>query len=115
MKLINTSNFPPHGFLFYQPELNWRAPRELAQQGLDAVARALQSVRANNPQAGLDPSYEACVAAIGAYTCARLAGTKAFNDFCGGEPVTAQERAAVAAAQKRAAKVGGGGGCCGRS
>lgn len=81
--------------------------------GLQAVAKALQQARANNPQAGLDPGYEACLKAVGDYTCARL-GPKQRAHFCGGEPMTDQERAQQAAAIKEAARPRGCASCGGR-
>lgn len=113
MTLINRTDFPPQGYLYFEPALNWRASRELASQGLDIVARALQQARVNNPQAGLDPSYEACVEAVGAYTCARLS-PRLRAIYCGGEPATEQEKAQVEAARKSAGKPRGCGGCGGR-
>jgi hypothetical protein len=113
-QLINLTTFPPKGYQYFEPALNWRVSRELAHQGLDVVAKELQRVRMNNPQAGLDPSYEACVKSIGEFTCARLAGTTAFYELCGGEPQTDQERAAVKAALNRATQPRGCASCGGR-
>lgn len=70
--LTNLKDFPPKGYIYREPSLNWEATPELALMGLDAVARAVQIVRIQNPGAGLNPSYEACVDDIKAYTCARL-------------------------------------------
>jgi hypothetical protein len=115
MQLINTTDYPPQGYQYYEPSIDWRAPRELALQGLPYVAKALQTVRAQNPAAGLDPSYEACVRAIGEYTCARLAPwPDKLAHYCGGEPVTEQERQAVAAAQRVASATRGCASCGGR-
>lgn len=68
--LINTRDFPPGGYLYREPELNWVAPEPL--QGLEHTARQLQMVRSQNLAAGLDPSYDACVDAIKDYTAHRL-------------------------------------------
>jgi hypothetical protein len=114
MNLINTTEMPPKGYQYFEPALNWRTPPDLALQGLRMVAEALQQVRAHNPQAGLDPSYQACVEAIGAYTCTRLAGTKQLAYFCGGTPTTDQERAQMEAAQREASRPKGCAGCGGR-
>lgn len=115
MRLTNTSDFPPHGFQYYEPSLDWRAPHDLALQGMPFVAKALQMVRAQNPASGLDPSYEACVTAISEFTCARLAQwPDKLAHFCGGEPVTEQEKAAAAAAQRVASAPRGCASCGGR-
>lgn len=68
--LINTRDFPPGGYLYREPSLNWEAPEPL--QGLEHTARQLQMVRAQNPASNLDPSYEACLDAIKDYTAHRL-------------------------------------------
>jgi hypothetical protein len=70
--LITDTVYPPGGFRYREVAVNWEAPRELALLGLDAVAEALQRVRVQNPQAGLNPDYDACVEDIKQYTCARL-------------------------------------------
>lgn len=74
MTLTNLSKFPPSGYL-YSENINgklWKATPEMALLGLDTVARALQIARIQNPLAGLDPSYDACVESIKLFTCARL-------------------------------------------
>lgn len=102
MTLTNHTEMPPAGYLYREESLGWETPRDLATQGMRAVAQALQRVRAQNPTSGLDPSYEACVRAISEYTCARLAETRQLTYFCGGEARTQQEKAALEAAKKRA-------------
>ena len=69
---MSVVKFPAKGYQYFEPELKWRAQNELAMIGLDAVAKALQIVRIQNPGAGLNPSYDACVEAIMAFTCKRL-------------------------------------------
>lgn len=97
MTLTNRREFPPRGYEYFEAALNWRAPSELAQQGLKAVAQALSIVRAQNPAAGLDPSLEACVRAVSEFTCARLAQwPKVQRHYCGGGAQTEQERLAEA-------------------
>lgn len=101
MTLTNRKEFPPQGYLYFEPAVNWRAPRDLATQGLRAVALALQQVRAQNPHVGLDPSYDACVRAISEHTCARLsAWPELQRHFCVGGEQTDQERQAAEAMRK---------------
>lgn len=80
MTLLNKTQFPPHGYLYREPAIPWVCPSELALLGLDAVAKALQIVRAQNPAIGLDPSYDACLEAVALYTCTRL---KFDPKYCG--------------------------------
>lgn len=70
MPLLNPHTFPPGGFDYFEPSINWRPPTR--GQSLAQVTRQLQTARAQNPFAGLDPSYEACWTSIETYTCARL-------------------------------------------
>lgn len=70
--LTNLQDFPPGGYLYREPELDWSASPELALMGIDAVASALQMVRAQNPASGLNPSYAACLEAVKLYTCHRI-------------------------------------------
>lgn len=87
MTLINLREFPPKGYLYVEPSIKWRCPRELALQGLSAVAQALQRARAQNPEAGLNPDYTACVNAIREYTCDRLKDNpEILAKFCGDIP-----------------------------
>lgn len=72
MKLVNTTHFPPGGWQYKEPSLHWSTTSEIAMGGLDVATRALQMVRANNPESGLNPSYEACLEDIKNYTCLRL-------------------------------------------
>lgn len=83
MTLTNLNQFPPGGYRFFQPEINFHVPKDLAMIGLYDVARALQIARAQNPASGLDPSFEACVEAIKLYTCVRINGDP---KFCGPQP-----------------------------
>lgn len=108
--LTNRKNVPPDGYIYYEASLGWRMPKEVALTGLREAALALQQARANNPGSGLDPSYDACVEAIGAYTCARLANKpRLLSKFCSGG-VVAEEQLRRAAARRE------NGGCagCGR-
>lgn len=95
--LINLREFPPHGYLYREPSLNWSMPRETAMLGLPDAARALQMVRAQNPSSGLDPGYEACVDAIKAYTCIRLN----FDSRWCGLPPAEEQRVQLVKAKKR--------------
>ena len=84
--LTNTTEMPYGGYAYREPAINFDVGvgSALAMQGLTAVAQALQQARVNNPGAGLDPDYQACVEAIKAFTCARLASKpKLFAHFCG--------------------------------
>ena len=80
MTLTNLTKFPKGGYRFKQPELDWEVPRETALISLEDVVRAVQMIRAQNPSAGLDPSYEACLADVKSYTCKRLGYDP---QFCG--------------------------------
>jgi len=81
--LTNLTEFPPWGYLYREPALNWSVPPDLAMQGLQAVADAVRMVRMQNPASGLDPSYSACVEAVKRYTCARLAqNPDALRRYC---------------------------------
>lgn len=100
--------FPPHGYLYREPAINWEAPRELAMQGLDFVASALSTARAQNPASGLDPSYAACVEAVKQFQCARFAGRpEALERFCGGPQPAPVARDASRAAQGGCRSCGG--------
>lgn len=70
--LTNTTEFPPGGYSYFEPSINFRVPNDIAMLGLSDVARALQMARAQNPTSGLNPDYQACLQAVKAYTCARL-------------------------------------------
>lgn len=81
------SQFPPKGFIFKQPEIKWQVPRETAMIGLRHAARALQMARAQNPESGLNPSYESCEKAIRDYTCERIKSSpELLAKFCGDIP-----------------------------
>ena|SRR5688572_12372554 len=81
------SQFPPKGFIYFEKAINWRAPQQLALQGLRDVAMALQFARAQNPDSGLDPSYESCERSIRDYTCERLKNNpEILAKFCGDIP-----------------------------
>lgn len=101
--LISDTVYPPGGFQYREVAVNWVAPKELALMGLDAVAEALQRVRVQNPQAGLDPSYDACVEAIRAYTCARL---EYHPKWCDVTPLEAQKRQTNGQAARKCASCG---------
>jgi hypothetical protein len=106
MTLVNLTDFPPGGYQFNQPQIPWEAPQELASQGLEIVARALQQVRINNPNSGLDPSFEACLNDVAEFQCARFQHKpKLLAKFCGDK--------SSALAQAAAVKQRGCGGCGG--
>lgn len=92
IQLVNTADFPPGGYQFREPSLNWSTTSEIAMGGLDSTVRALQMVRAQNPDSGLNPSYGACLEAVKEFTCKRL------NDdprWCGLPPEEIQTREAL--------------------
>lgn len=70
MPLLSRSHFPPGGFPYREPSLNWSAPADGAP--FDIRASQIQAVRVANPSAGLNPSLEACADALDLYTCTRL-------------------------------------------
>lgn len=81
MNLINFREFPPGGYIFFQPEIGWRNPDPMLP--INMVAEQLSIARYQNPAAGLDPSMEACIEAIGAFTCQRFAQKPSvFDRYC---------------------------------
>jgi hypothetical protein len=115
MTLTNRTDVPPGGYTYMEPSLGWEAPAQAVYEGFNAVVRAMMKVRAQNPASGLNPSREACILALSEYTCARFAKTpKLLLHFCGGEPVTQQERAALDAARRAAVGPAGCASCGGR-
>lgn len=70
MPLLDRNKFPPGGFPYREPSVNWTAPRD----GLDfrLRARQIQAVRIANPAAGLNPDIRACEESLDLYTCTRL-------------------------------------------
>lgn len=100
MPLLNRNNWPPGGFQYFEPKLNWWAPKDGLSFALKVAQ--IQKARIANPSSGLDPSLEACEQALDDYTCARLHSDPA---WC----VGAANPVMVAAIKSR--KVGGCGGC----
>lgn len=76
MPLLNRNDFPPGGFPYREPSLNWVAPRDGAPFGLRV--QQIQAVRIANPSAGLNPTKEACEDALDLYTCTRLGNDPAW-------------------------------------
>lgn len=70
MPLLDRSKSPPGGFPYREPSINWSSPADGAI--FTERVKQISAARANNPSATLDPSYEACSAALDLYTCARL-------------------------------------------
>lgn len=70
MPLLDRNKFPPGGFPYREPSLNWSAPADGAP--FNDRVRQMQAVRAANPTAALDPTFDACAAALDLYTCTRL-------------------------------------------
>lgn len=96
--LTNLREFPPHGYVYREPSLNWEMPSEVAMIGLVEATNALQQVRLQNPASGLDPSFRACREAIMRYTCARL---KYDPRWCGLPPSEEQKRSESVARKGR--------------
>lgn len=92
ISLINLTKFPPGGYKYREPSINWVMPSEIALIGLDDAVRALQMARANNPSSGLDPSYSACLEAIKKYTCTRLNNDPRWCDL---PPEELQKRSSI--------------------
>jgi len=105
-QLVNFRETPPRGWLFFQPEINWRPPDPMLP--LDMVAQQLSIARFQNPAAGLDPSLDACIRAIGLYTCKRAEGKDWFKRFCTSSEIIAEQAMENARPRK---KGGCGGGC----
>lgn len=70
MPLLDRNKWPPGGFPYREPSLNWSAPND--GLGFDLRVGQIQAVRLANPSAGLDPSWEACQIALDVYTCTRI-------------------------------------------
>lgn len=104
MQLINSKDFPPGGWQYREPSLNWSTTQEMAMAGLHAVASALQMVRSQNVASGLNPSYAACLEAVKAYTCHRI---KYDPRWCGLPPEEIQTRSALRQAGQKSRKVQG--------
>lgn len=86
MTYIGTQ-FPPRGFIYQENSIRWKVPQDIAMQGLNAAATALQQARAQNPEAGLNPDFTACLKAIKDYTCERLKKyPELLGKFCGDIP-----------------------------
>lgn len=98
MTLLNMTAFPPKGWVYFEPSLNWRNPEPLNGEGISYAAKLLQIVRAQNPAANLDPSYAACLEAIRRYTCHRL---KYDSRWCGLPPAEAQKQSAAYPSTRR--------------
>lgn len=101
MPLLSRTKFPPGGFPYFEPRLNWRAPSDGAPFTLRVTQ--MMKVRAANPSSGLNPSREACSDDLDAYTCARLG-----NDPQWCVSVANPVMAAITTTRK---SVGGCGGC----
>lgn len=91
--LTNLTEQPPFGYRYHDPVIGFQTTPEMAQSGLEVVAKALQKAREQNPSFNLDTSYEACVEAIKAYTCRRLKPTpRIFQKFCTDPEAEAEAR-----------------------
>lgn len=85
--LLNLTNFPPGGWRYREVALNWTNPDPLNGEGFEHAVALIQMVRAQNPAANLDPSFNACAEALIRYTCARLHYDPR---FCGLPPLEQQ-------------------------
>jgi hypothetical protein len=82
--LTNLNEQPPFGYRYHESAVGFRTTAEMAQAGLEVVAKALLNARQQNPAYNKEATtYEACVAAIKLYTCKRLKSTpRIFQKFC---------------------------------
>lgn len=105
--LFNYSKFPPGGYSYREPALNWEVKpgSELAMSGIDRVAEALRMVRLQNPGSGLNPDFDACKEAIARYTCARINNDPA---FCKSTTQTLTQTVTQTKTKRRCKSCGGG-------
>lgn len=92
MLALHPNKFPPGGYQYRErpPLHKWTAKDTMT--GLGATIASVQQLRLNNPNAGLDPSWEACAADVIAFNCARLG----YNpEWCTGGPPSAAPAVAV--------------------
>ncbi len=70
MPLKDRNSIPQGGYYYHEPKLNWHTPD--GKQPFNMIVGQIMKVRAQNPNAGLNPSCEACAEALEEYTCKRL-------------------------------------------
>jgi len=70
MPLLDRRKSPPGGFPYREPSIGWEGPKDGSV--FDERVKQIRVARANNPTAGLDPSWDACAEALDLYTCTRL-------------------------------------------
>lgn len=68
--LKSTDDFPPGGWIYFEPKLNWSMPSPM--QPFNLCVKDMQTIRSQNLFAGLSPEAADCAKDLGAYTCARL-------------------------------------------
>lgn len=94
MRIRPDVKFPPGGWIFLQPELNWNAPLPLAHDRYQ-TARDIVAVRRANPHKNLSTDESSALADLETYTAYRLKMDPHY--VIGGEPV-AQKKTQVSAA-----------------
>ena len=70
MMLLSETQFPPGGFMFYQPETRWSAP----PGSFNATVKAIIEHRKANPRFGLSINPDTVSLELHAYNCVRLHG-----------------------------------------
>lgn len=108
MPLIDRSKMPPGGFPFREPTLNWSLPPSEQFIGFWHTVEAVQRVRAQNMNKGLDPSRAAVARAVDEYQCARLKGDERWCQAEeSAEAKAEQARAVQATPRKKCGTCGG--------
>ncbi len=81
--LTNFKETPPNGWLYREPSIGWDVKKNSDPMlPLEMIAKQLGVARYQNPAAGLDPSLDSCLKAIGDFTCKRAEGKSWFGRFC---------------------------------
>ncbi len=103
--LTNFKETPPNGWKYFEPSIGWKPDDPMLP--LDMVAKQLSVARYNNPAAGLDPSLDSCLKAIGDFTCKRAEGKSWFGRFCTNDEKLAAQTFENARPRKSCAGCGG--------
>lgn len=98
MPLLDRSRMPPGGFYYAEPSISWHTPNPYLPFSM--IVGQIQRARLNNPAATLNPSYDACAAALDTATCDRLRND---SRWC----APSGSLAAVIAAEPAKRRVGG--------
>lgn len=70
-RVKSKSTFPPQGWLFYQPETNWRPPMPMVDD-FNTTVRKIIAHRSANPRFNLSVDFETVSQELENFTCARL-------------------------------------------